>query len=112
MPHELGGYFRYDALQQLSYFGVVFGLAPLAILTGLAMSPALDNRFKWYQRLFGNRQIARSLHFLVMVAFLAFYGVHMVMVASTGFARNLNAITLGSTRTISTEWRCSCWHWP
>jgi methionine sulfoxide reductase catalytic subunit len=95
LPHEVGGYYRYDALQQLSYFVIVFVAAPLAILTGLAMSPALDNRFKSYQRLFGNRQIARSLHFAVMVAFLLFYFVHMVMVASTGFARNLNGITLG-----------------
>src|SRR5579884_2681147 len=95
LPHEVGGYYRYDALQQLSYFSVVFVAAPVAILTGLAMSPALANRFKPYQRLFGNRQAARSLHFLVMVAFLVFYVVHMVMVASTGFAKNLNAITLG-----------------
>lgn len=95
LPHEVGGYFRFDALQQLSYFAIVFVAAPLAILTGLAMSPALDNRFKWYQRLFGNRQIARSLHFLVMVAFLLFYFVHMVMVAATGFTKNLNTITLG-----------------
>ncbi len=98
LPPQLGGYYRFDALQQLSYFAVVFVLAPLAILTGLAMSPALDNRFKWYQRLFGNRAIARSLHFLVMVAFLLFFFGHMVMVASTGFAKNLNGITLGVDR--------------
>ena len=95
LPHEVGGYYRFDALQQLSYFAVVFVAAPLAILAGLAMSPALDNRFKFYQRLFGNRQIARSLHFLVMVAFLLFYFVHMVMIAATGFTNNLNGITLG-----------------
>jgi sulfoxide reductase catalytic subunit YedY len=95
LPPEPGGYFRFDALQQLSYFAIVFVAAPLAILTGLAMSPALDNRFKFYQRIFGNRQIARSLHFLVMVAFVVFYAVHMIMVAATGFSKNLNAITLG-----------------
>jgi len=94
LPSEPGGYFRFDALQQLSYFAVVFVLSPLAILTGLAMSPALDNRFKGYQRLFGNRQLARSIHFLVMVAFVVFYAVHMIMVAATGFSKNLDAITL------------------
>lgn len=94
LPHELGGYYTFDALQQLSYFAVVFILAPLAILTGIAMSPALDNHFPWYQKIFGNRQIARSLHFLVMLAFVAFYAVHMLMVAATGFTTNLNAITL------------------
>lgn len=95
LPHEVGGYYRFDALQQLSYFGIVFIFAPLAIFTGIAMSPALDNRFKWYQKIFGNRQVARSLHFVVMIAFVVFYGIHMLMVAATGFSRNLNGITLG-----------------
>jgi methionine sulfoxide reductase catalytic subunit len=95
LPNEPGGYVRFDALQQLTYFGVIFLLAPLAILTGLAMSPALDNRFKWYQRLFGNRQIARSIHFGAMLAFVGFFAMHMLMVAATGFAKNLNGITRG-----------------
>ena len=98
LPTEPGGYFRFDALQQLSYFFIVFVTAPLAILSGLAMSPALDNRFKWYQRLFGNRQVARSVHFVIMVTFLAFFFVHMIMVASTGFSKNLNAITLDQNK--------------
>ncbi len=95
-PSGASGFFRYDALQQLTYFAVIFILAPLAILTGLAMSPALDNRFRWYARLFGNRQIARSIHFLVMVAFVIFFIGHMALVALTGLATNLNHITLGN----------------
>ena len=66
LPPEPNGFYHYNALQQLAYFGVVFVLAPLAILTGPSMSPALTNRFKWYPKLPGNRQIGRSLHFLVM----------------------------------------------
>ena len=96
LPAEPGGYFRFDAIQGLTYFAVVFIAAPLVILTGLAMSPALDNRFKWYQRLFGNRQIARSMHFITMVTFIAFYGIHMFFVVSTQFSKNLNGITLNS----------------
>lgn len=89
-------FFHLNAVQQLSYFGVIYILGPLAVLTGLAMSPALDNRFKWYQRLFGNRQFARSLHFLIMLAFVAFFAVHMLMVViEPSFALNLNHITLG-----------------
>ncbi len=95
-PSGPSGFFRYDALQQLSYFSVIFILAPLAILTGLAMSPALDNRFRWYPRLFGNRQIARSIHFLVMVSFVLFFIGHMALIALTGLAPNLNDITLGT----------------
>jgi hypothetical protein len=64
LPPEPNGFYHYNALQQLTYFGVVFILAPLAILTGPSMSPALTNRFKWYPQLPGNRQIGRSLHYL------------------------------------------------
>jgi sulfoxide reductase catalytic subunit YedY len=96
LPQGATAWVRYDALQQLSYFAVIFILAPLAILTGLAMSPALDNRFRWYTRPFGNRQIARSLHFLVMVSFVVFFLGHMALVGLTGLAKNLNHITLGS----------------
>ena len=95
-PSGASGFTRYDALQQLTYFSVIFILAPLAILTGLAMSPALDNRFRWYPRLFGNRQIARSIHFLVMVSFVLFFIGHMALVGLTGLAANLNDITLGN----------------
>ncbi|MGE5395477.1 MAG: molybdopterin-dependent oxidoreductase [Candidatus Saccharibacteria bacterium] len=96
MPAEPDGFYQYNALQQLSYFGVVFILAPLAMLTGLAMSPAIESRFHWYQRLFGNRQSARSIHFLIMVSFLFFIIIHLTMVASTGLVRNMNHIILGT----------------
>lgn len=95
----VSGFERYNALQQLTYFGVVFALAPLAILTGIAMSPAFDNRFRWYQRLFGNRQFARSLHFLIMCCFVLFIVVHIVMVVVTGLLPNLNHITIGTDGT-------------
>jgi sulfoxide reductase catalytic subunit YedY len=74
----------------------VFILAPLAILTGPSMSPALTNRFTWYPKLPGNRQIGRSLHFLVMCAFVIFVVGHVTMVAITGFARNMNHIVVGT----------------
>lgn len=96
LPPEPNGFFRYNALQQLSYFAVVFVLAPLAILTGPSMSPALTNRFKWYPFLPGNRQIGRSLHFLVMCAFVVFVVGHVAMVTMTGLVRNMNHIVRGT----------------
>jgi DMSO/TMAO reductase YedYZ molybdopterin-dependent catalytic subunit/thiosulfate reductase cytochrome b subunit len=99
LPPEPDGFYRYNALQQLAYFGVVFVLAPLAILTGPSMSPALAARYGWYPRLPGNRQIGRSLHFLVMCAFVAFLVVHVALVALTGLARNMNHIVLGTDDT-------------
>jgi thiosulfate reductase cytochrome b subunit len=94
-PPEPDTFYRYNPLQQLSYFAVVFGLAPLAIVTGPSMSPALTNRFKWYPRLPGNRQIGRSLHFLVMCLFVCFLIVHVALVVLSGFARNMNHIVAG-----------------
>jgi len=96
LPPEPDGFYQYNALQQLTYFGVVFLLAPLAILTGPSMSPALTSRYSWYPRLPGNRQIGRSLHFLVMCGFVVFIVGHVAMVAMTGLARNMNHIVAGS----------------
>jgi DMSO/TMAO reductase YedYZ molybdopterin-dependent catalytic subunit/thiosulfate reductase cytochrome b subunit len=99
MPQEPNGFYRYNALQQLSYFIVVFVLAPLAILSGPSMSPALTNRFNWYPKLPGNRQIGRSLHFLVMCSFVIFIVAHVALVVITGLARNMNHIVLGTDDT-------------
>jgi thiosulfate reductase cytochrome b subunit len=96
LPPEPNGFYHYNALQQLSYFGVVFVLAPLAMLTGPSMSPAFTARFPWYPRLPGNRQVGRSLHFLVMCAFVMFLVIHVSLVAITGFVRNMNHIVVGT----------------
>ena len=96
LPAEPNGFYGYNALQQIAYFTVVFIFGPLAILTGISMSPAFVNRFPWYARLFGGRQSARSIHFLTMLSFLAFLVVHVTLIAMTGFARNMNRIVLGT----------------
>lgn len=85
----------YNALQQLTYFGVVFVLAPLQILTGLAMSPALAGRFAWYPRLFGGRQAARSLHFIGLAVFAVFTVHHTALVVAHGLVDGLALMTLG-----------------
>ena len=96
MPPEPNGFYQYNALQQLAYFGVVFVLAPLAMLTGPSMSPAFTARFPWYPKLPGNRQIGRSIHFLIMCAFVVFIIGHVTMVMLTGFVRNMNHIVVGT----------------
>jgi len=85
----------YNALQQLTYFAVVFALTPLQIATGLAMSPAIAGRFAWFPRLFGGRQAARSVHFLGLVAFAAFTVHHIALVVAHGLGDGLAAIVLG-----------------
>ncbi len=96
LPPEPNGFYGYNALQQLAYFSVVLVFGPLSILTGMAMSPALANRFPFYLRLFGGRQAARSIHFLLLLGYLAFLIVHVTLVVLTGFARNMNHIVLGT----------------
>jgi thiosulfate reductase cytochrome b subunit len=99
LPPEPDGFYAYNPLQQLAYFGVVFLLAPLSMLTGAAMSPALVNAAPWYPRLFGNRQVARSIHFLLLLAYVGFLVPHVTMVAITGLARNMNHIVMGTDDT-------------
>ena len=60
LPVEPDGFYKYNPLQQLAYAGVVFCIAPVSLLTGLAMSPAVDSRFNWYPKLFGGRQCASA----------------------------------------------------
>jgi methionine sulfoxide reductase catalytic subunit len=99
MPPEPDGFYRYNSLQHLSYGAVVFVLAPLSILTGFAMSPAVDSHFKRCPRLFGNHQAARSIHFLLLLVFLAFTTVHVFFVVLTGFAQNMDHIVMGTDET-------------
>ncbi|HZS10737.1 MAG TPA: MEKHLA domain-containing protein [Nitrospirales bacterium] len=86
---------RYNVLQRLAYVGVLFGLAPLIVLSGLAMSPDLDAAFPWLTELFGGRQSARSIHFLACITFIGFIVVHLVMVMTTGLVNNLRSIISG-----------------
>ncbi len=85
----------YNALQQVGYFAVVFIMAPLSLLTAMAMSPSVVNHFPWYARLFGGRQSARSIHFALLLGYLAFLVMHVSLVIATGFAKNMNHIVLG-----------------
>ncbi len=96
MPHLPDAFSHYDPLQKLAYGSMVFIFAPLTILTGAAMSPALVARFPWYERLFVNRQVARSLHFLLLCNYLVFLVIHVTLVARTGFAKGMNHILLGT----------------
>ncbi len=86
----------YDPLQQLTYAAVVFLLAPFMLLTGATMSPAIEARLPWYVKLFGGRQVGRSLHFLSMLAFVIFTIMHTALVLIVHFKNNIREIVLGS----------------
>lgn len=83
------GWTNYNALQLIAYFVTVFIAAPLALITGLGMSPALSTKFRWVSKWF-SIQVARSLHFLIMVYYLIFIVIHVTLVLTTGALQNLN----------------------
>ncbi len=85
----------YDALQQLMYTFVVFVLAPLMIVTGPVMSPAVVGRYPWYPKLFGGRQAARSLHFIGMAIFVVFAIMHVALVLVVHPEHNLVHMMMG-----------------
>jgi methionine sulfoxide reductase catalytic subunit len=83
------GWTNYNSLQLIAYFITVFVAAPLALITGLGMSPALSTRFRAISSRF-SIQVARSLHFFVLCWFIMFIVVHVTLVLTTGALRNLN----------------------
>lgn len=89
---------RYNILQKLSYLGVLFGLTPLLVLSGLGMSPAIDAAWPWIVDLLGGRQSARSIHFLCAVAMTAFILVHLVMVVLAGPVNEVRSMITGRYR--------------
>src|SRR5262249_42063131 len=88
------GWLQYNGLQMMAYFTTVFVAAPLAMITGLLQSPAIAARFKT-QSGWLNRQVARTIHFAVLLYFVGFLLVHVTMVFATGLIGNLNHITRG-----------------
>jgi thiosulfate reductase cytochrome b subunit len=89
---------RYNILQKLAYLGVVLALGPGVVLMGLAMSPHMDSVLSWLVDLVGGRQSARTIHFLIAMAFVAFILVHVFMVLVTGPINQIRAMITGRYR--------------
>ena len=85
----------YNVVQRLSYLAVIFGLFPLVIWTGLALSPAFDSAVPAAVNLLGGRQSARTLHFFVTDLLVAFLVVHITMIALAGFWKRTAAMFTG-----------------
>ncbi|MBG6212576.1 MAG: cytochrome b/b6 domain-containing protein [Cryobacterium sp.] len=83
------GWVYYNALQLLSYFVVVFIAAPIALVTGLRLSPGLSARFRRLDHVFP-LPVARTLHCALLIFFVAFIVVHVTLVLTTGARANLN----------------------
>jgi thiosulfate reductase cytochrome b subunit len=86
----------YNVLQRLTYLAVVFVVFPLFIWTGLAMSPAVTSAIPKVVTVFGGRQSARTVHFLLTVLLLLFVLIHVGMVWLAGFTRRVTAMITGN----------------
>ena len=89
---------RYNVLQKLAYLVVIFVLLPLVILMGLAMSPWLNSIFPGWVDIFGGRQAARTIHFVVAWLLVAFVLIHVFEVIITGLWNNLRSMITGRYR--------------
>jgi len=88
---------HYNVLQKLAYLSVVVAF-PILILGGLTMSPAIDSAFPWLLTLFGGRQAARAVHFLLATYLVLFVVVHLVMVVLSGPINNMRSMITGRYR--------------
>ena len=94
---------RYNILQKLAYLVVIFGLFPLVILMGLAMSPGLNALFTGWIDWFGGRQSARTLHFVAAWLLVAFVFIHVFEVFISGVWNNLRSMITGRYRIAEKE---------
>lgn len=88
---------KYNSLQKLSYFSVIFIALPMMIVTGLGMSPTINAAAPWLLDLLGGRQSARSLHFIIAFSLIVFVVVHVLLVLLTHPLRQLRGMITGYT---------------
>lgn len=93
----LGEPSAYNALQRVAYLAVIFVLFPLIIWTGLAMAPAFTAVFPSSATLFGGRQSARTLHFILTILLVLFTLAHVTMIILAGFRTRMRPMITGAT---------------
>jgi thiosulfate reductase cytochrome b subunit len=86
---------HYNVLQKLAYVIVIFVLLPVMVLSGLAMSPAVTAAMPFLLDLFGGRQSARTIHFIVADLLVLFVLVHIIQVIIAGAFNNMRAMITG-----------------
>lgn len=86
---------KFNFLQKLAY-GLVLGvLLPGMILTGMAISPAMDPLLGPVTDFVGGRQTMRSLHFLFAWALFGFFVLHVALVLVTNPLRQMRDMIAG-----------------
>jgi thiosulfate reductase cytochrome b subunit len=83
------GWVNYNSLQLLTYFLTIFVAAPLAAISGIRMSGAWPIKATHLNKIYPV-ELARAIHFPVMLYFVLFVIMHVTLVLATGALRNLN----------------------
>jgi thiosulfate reductase cytochrome b subunit len=86
---------RYNVLQKITYVTVIFLLLPLMLVTGLTMSPGMDSAAPWLPEVFGGRQSARTIHFIVATLIVLFVLVHIFEVLISGVFNEMRSMITG-----------------
>jgi thiosulfate reductase cytochrome b subunit len=82
-------YIEYKPLQRVAYVGVVFGILPVTILSGLTLSPAVTAAYPVLFSIFGGRQSARTIHFFAADLLVLFLLIHVIMTIREGVAGSM-----------------------
>ena len=94
---------RYNILQRLAYLTVIFVFGVGIVLMGLAMSPRMDAVLSPLVEAVGGRQSARTIHFIIAWAFVAFVLIHLLEVLISGVFNQLRGMITGYYRIDSGE---------
>ena len=86
---------RYNILQRLAYLCVIFVFGIGIVLMGVAMSPRMDAVLSPLVEAVGGRQSARSIHFIIACAFVAFVVIHLFEVLVSGVFNQLRGMVTG-----------------
>lgn len=86
---------RYNILQKLAYLTVIFLLLPIMLMSGLTMSPAVTAAAPFLFDLFGGRQSARTIHFIVANLLVLFVLVHVVEMLIAGAVNGMRSMITG-----------------
>ena len=94
-PPGEGEVWSYNVLQRIAYLFVIFGLFPILIWTGLAMSPSITAAFPFLVEVVGGQQSARTIHFFATIGLVLFFFVHVLMVYLAGFKKRVRTMITG-----------------
>ncbi len=86
---------RYNPLQKITYSLMFFVIMPLALFTGLTLSPGMNAAWPWLVEIFGGRASARSLHFIAASGIAAFIIVHLALVILAGPINEIRSMITG-----------------